>query len=199
MDEEETQMADVPEQVLGEREGLTNESTTSLAQGQVEAFDMIRLPLSFAARMVLLFRENLPISAVEVAGARLGLVARWHLVPQRLARQLIALAIVPRHHLRRSSTQRDPDPHLVFLAAIARLEEKATRRRHPQLLGRCRRGACGGRLCAFSGSRAARCGSGRGSSAAGTTACTRLVQPTHATCGSCGRRRCLRDSLKRVG
>lgn len=113
-------MADVPEQVLGEGEGLANESTDSLAQCEVEALDMIGLSLGFAARLVLVFWENLPIRAVEVAVAHLGFVAHWHLVPQRLARQLVALPRVPGHHLARSSTQRDPDPHLVLFVANKR-------------------------------------------------------------------------------
>jgi len=78
---------------------------------------MIGLSLVFATGVVLVGRNDLGIGIPEVAVTHQRFVVGRDLVPHRTTTHLIAGPKVPRHHLARAPTQRDPNPNFVLFAA----------------------------------------------------------------------------------
>ena len=66
VDKEEAQVAQVPNQLFGEGECFADKAAHALAQGQVEALDMVCFSF-FAARSVLLAGDDLLVRVPEVA------------------------------------------------------------------------------------------------------------------------------------
>ena len=67
VDKEEAQVAQVPNQLFGEGECFADKAAHALAQGQVEALDMVCFSFFFAARSVLLAGDDLLVRVPEVA------------------------------------------------------------------------------------------------------------------------------------
>ena len=105
----------MPDQGFGERECFANKASHALAQREIEAFDVIGFSFLFAARLMLIVRNDLLVSVPKVAVALERLVSRWYFVPQRQATHFIALPKVPGYDLTRATTQSNPDPNLVLL------------------------------------------------------------------------------------
>ena len=105
------------QEFLGEGERFSDESGYALAQCEIEAFDVVGLALLFRAGLMLWGGHNAVVGKVEVGVAQGAFVAVRNLVPQHLATQRIPFSIPPRYNLPGSSTQRQPNPHLVLFVA----------------------------------------------------------------------------------
>ena len=66
MDEEEPEGVAVGAQFLGEGEGLSHEARHALAQGEVEAFDVVGLALLLGTRLMLLGGHDTVVGVIEV-------------------------------------------------------------------------------------------------------------------------------------
>ena len=77
---------------LAEGQALANKTTQPLAQGVVEAFDMVGLPAVFANSVMMSLRHNLSISLPEVRVGSLVAVTRRNALPKTTAGWLVPCA-----------------------------------------------------------------------------------------------------------
>ena len=120
VDEEEAQGLNVGKKLFGEGEGFTNETRHTLAQGEIEAFDVVGFSLPFGARAMLLLGHNTLVTGIKVGVTRACFVGVWNLGPQTVATERIPFAVPPRHHLTRAPRKSNPDPHSILLMAHKR-------------------------------------------------------------------------------
>lgn len=105
---------------LAERERLAHEPRQPLAQGIVEALDVVGLPAAFAYRNVLRFGNNLLVSVPEVR-ERHGTAQKWrHLLPEQAAGRFAAVSNRKSDDLACAAAQGEPDPALVLAASHKR-------------------------------------------------------------------------------
>ena len=115
--EEDPQHNDVHEEVLGEGEGFTHEARESLAQCEVEAFNVVGLSFLFGAGLMVVFIQHLLVGVEQVAVAEGVLVLFWHLGPQCLTSAGASITPHPRHDLPGSAAQHHPNPHAILLTS----------------------------------------------------------------------------------
>lgn len=111
--DEECENNNVHEIRLGEREGFSNQSRQSLAQGAVETFDMVGIGFGLALGE-LIGLDDFGVSFPYVGIAVRLFVRSGNRLPQLAAGSGSPVSHHKRHNLPRAPTERQPNPALVF-------------------------------------------------------------------------------------
>ena len=98
---------------FGKGSGLAGEPADSLAQGAVEAFDVVGRPTRLTL-LQLCCRHHATIGFPDVSKTACGFVSWWDAAPQHPASRHAPAAEGVSHNLPRAPTQSQPQPFLVF-------------------------------------------------------------------------------------
>ena len=136
MMEEVEDRADVVIELLGKGEGLAAQAADTLAQGVVEALDVIGLPRLLASGLVAFGRKDGGVGVPEVAVAdRAHPVLRWQRVPQLASRFCGAVTNCHANHFAGFTVEGEPNPLHLLLVAHVRPELIALEDQAPLFLG----------------------------------------------------------------
>jgi CheY-like chemotaxis protein len=113
--------ADVIDQLFRERERLSDEAATALAQGVVEALDMIGLATLFADCSMPFGRKNCRVGLPKISvGDRTLAVDWWERGPELASRLLGSCPDCDANNLARITVECQPDPLLPALTSDKR-------------------------------------------------------------------------------
>lgn len=110
--------ADVIDQLFRKRERLSDEAATALAQGVVEALDMIGMATVFADCSMTFGRKNCRVGLPKISVGNCTLAVDWWKRGPKLASCLLgSCPDRDTNNLARITVQRQPDPLLPALPA----------------------------------------------------------------------------------